>query len=154
MERSRELRFAAERTLGKLAKWLRILGFDTSFELDAGGQPNIEPGRIQLTRVRCLEKTRSSEIRIFIASDHYYDQLKQVVETLNITPSDLHPFSRCIRCNQLIETVDKIGAQGKVPDFVWETHGRFHICRGCNRIYWPGSHTRRSLDRIQRLFKD
>ena len=152
MERSRELRFAAERTLGKLARWLRILGFDTLFESETGGQPYIEPGRIQLTRIRNRKKNNQSEKRIFITSDHYIEQVKQVLQTLKIEPFELHPFSRCIRCNRLIETADKTDLLGKVPDFIWETHEIFHICRRCNRIYWPGSHARRSLDNIQRLF--
>ena len=154
MKQSREFRFAAERTLGKLAKWLRILGFDTSFESGSGGQPYIEPGRIQLTRIRNRKKRNLSEKMIVITSDHYIEQLKQVLQTLKIEPCEFHPFSRCIRCNQLIEAADKNDALGKVPDFIWETHDIFHICRRCNRIYWPGSHTQRSLDNIQRLFHD
>jgi len=154
MEQSRELRFAAERTLGKLAKWLRILGFDTSFEPENVEQPYIEPGRIQLTRIRDREKDNLPEKRVFITSDHYIEQLKQVLQTLKIEPLELRPFSRCIRCNHLIEIADKTDALGKVPDFIWETHDIFHICRRCNKIYWPGSHTKRSLDNIQRLFHD
>ena len=154
MKQSRELRFAAERTLGKLAKWLRILGFDTSFESETGGPTYIEPGRIQLTRIRDRKKDNLSEKRIFITSDHYIEQLKQVLQILKIEPLELRPFSRCIRCNHLIEIADKTDVLGKIPDFIWETHDIFHICRRCNKIYWPGSHTKRSLDDIQRLFHD
>ena len=152
MKQSREYRFAAERTLGKLARWLRILGFDTLFESETGGQPYLEPGRIRLTRIRNRKKNNPSEKRILITSDHYIEQLKQVLQSLKIEPRELRPFSRCIRCNQLIETADKTDVLGNVPDFIWETHEIFHICRRCNRIYWPGSHARRSLDNIQRLF--
>ncbi|HIJ57329.1 MAG TPA: hypothetical protein HPQ03_14580 [Deltaproteobacteria bacterium] len=154
MKQSRELRFSAERTLGKLAKWLRILGFDTSFEPETDGQPYIEPGRIQLTRIRDRKKDKLPEKRIFITSDHYIEQLRQVLQSLKIEPLELCPFSRCIRCNHLIEMADKTDVLGKVPDFIWETHDVFHICRRCNKIYWPGSHTKRSLDNIQRLFDD
>ena len=154
MKQSQKLRFAVERTLGKLAKWLRILGFDTLFESETGGQPYIEPGRIQLTRIRDRKINNLSEKRIVITSDHYIEQLKQVLHTLKIDPLELRPFSRCIRCNHLIELADKIDVLGKVPDFIWETHDIFHICRICNKIYWPGSHTQRSLDDIQRFFLD
>ena len=154
MKQSRELRFTAERALGKLAKWLRILGFDTSFESETGGHTYIEPGRIQLTRIRDREKDNLPEKRVVITSDHSIEQLKQVLQTLKIEPLELRPFSRCIRCNHLIEKADKTDVLGKVPDFIWETHDIFHICRRCNKIYWPGSHTKRSLDNIQRLFHD
>jgi len=154
VKQSRELRFSVERTLGKLAKWLRILGFDTLFESKTGGQSYIEPGRIQLTRIRDTENDKLAEKRVFIISDHYIEQLKQVLHTLKIEPLELRPFSRCIRCNHLIELADKIDVLGKVPDFIWETHDSFHICRRCNKIYWPGSHTKRSLDNIQRFFLD
>ena len=154
MEQSQELRFAVERTLGRLAKWLRILGFDTSFESETEGHTYIEPGRIQLTRIRDRKKDNISERRIFITSDHYIEQLKQVLQTLKIDPLELRPFSRCIRCNHLIEVADKTDVLGKIPDFIWEAHDMFHICQKCNRIYWPGSHTQRCLDNIQRLFHD
>ncbi len=154
MERSRELHFAAERTLGKLAKWLRILGFDTSFESETIGHEDIGPERIQLTRIRGQARTDHPDNPIFISSDQYLDQLKQVIQTLKIESSELRPFSRCIRCNHLIEIVDKTDVLGKVPDFIWETHDLFHFCRRCNKIYWPGSHIQKSLDNIQRLFQD
>ena len=148
--------FVAENTLGKLSKWLRILGFDTIYEKRAA-QPGIyEPHRIRLTRSQAVSRKRGDkygEVTIFIASDHYQEQLKEIIETLNIKKGALSPFSRCIRCNAPIQLIDKESVLGKVPDYIFETHGSFWTCRQCRRIFWPGSHHSQTMDRIKRLFE-
>ena len=148
-------RFAAERPLGKLAKWLRILGFDTVYQ--AGGSlekfvRNLESGRILLCRSRSLPEYWPSADTIRIESDQPWEQLKQVVTALRVSEKDLHLFSRCIRCNLSIIELDKDMVRGKVPDFVWETQDSFSRCPACERIFWSGSHLERSRQRVQRLF--
>ena len=149
------IRFVAENTLGKLAKWLRILGFDTICEENIKRKKAYDPKRIRLTRSKPALQERQKkhgELRIFIVSDHYWEQLTQVIKHLNITKDDLKPFSRCIRCNDSIQHIDKASVLGRVPDYIWETHHTFWTCRQCDKIFWPGSHQRQSMDRIQRLF--
>jgi uncharacterized protein with PIN domain len=147
-------RFAAERPLGKLAKWLRILGFDTAYQ--AGGclekfVRNLESGRILLCRSRRLPERWLSTDTIRIESDHLPEQLKQVVTVLQLSENDFHLFSRCIRCNLPIVELDKDMVRGKVPDFVWETQDSFSCCPACKRIFWSGSHLGRSQRQVQRL---
>jgi hypothetical protein len=155
MDSVKEHCFAAEKTLGKLAKWLRILGFDTFYAPDISGKQLINAGkkRILLTRTQRNQEMKISGECIFIASNDPYEQLREVIQALGITMKDIGPFSRCIRCNALIRRVDKDSVRGMVPDYVWETHDTFRMCIICRRIYWPGSHIRRSLDIIERLFK-
>lgn len=147
--------FAVEKTLGKLAKWLRLLGFDTRFESARPKQaPERLSGRIFLTRTKRNLGKRNFSKCLLIESDHLDDQLREVVHALNITFESIHPFSRCIQCNTEIRQIEKEAVWGKVPDYVWETQDRFSLCVRCNRIYWSGSHFFRGMGKIAQLFGD
>ena len=148
--------FAADRTLGKLSKWLRILGFDTLFESGALSRSifeNLECERILLTRIEKIRKISGDHRVVFIKSNYPIDQLKQVINDVGITNEDLRPFSRCTPCNSLIVNIQKDAVVGRVPDYIWETHDAFSRCPQCERIYWSGSHTKRTMQRIEDLFK-
>ena len=147
--------FAVDRSLGSLARWLRILGFDTVYESDASSRrfyAPLEDHRILITRTKKIQKMFESHPHVFITSDYLFEQLKQIVVHLGIKPADIRLFSRCIHCNLLIDAVDKKDVYGLVPDYVWETHDDFNNCRQCRRIYWQGSHTERSMDKIKLIF--
>jgi uncharacterized protein with PIN domain len=147
--------FAVENTLGKLAKWLRILGFDTLFDSGAGGVDffrSVSPGRVLLTRtVRVKKKLRSDRL-LFIQSDDFRQQLSEVIRQLEIQQEDLRPFTRCIECNQIIESVEKQLVRDRVPDFVYESHEHFQQCGRCGKVFWSGSHASRVSDCIRQLF--
>lgn len=145
-------RFAAERTLGKLAKWLRLMGYDTVLENDfPGGRfpPDIGRRRVLLTRRRRAPQETAA---VFIAANDPVEQLRELAAAGWVAPGDLKPFSRCLRCNAPIERVGREEVQGLVPDYVWEVQAAFSRCPVCRRVYWRGSHTRRGLERIARLF--
>jgi uncharacterized protein with PIN domain len=154
MGQKEDIRFVAENTLGKLAKWLRMLGFDTVYEREPLAEKRYEAGRIRLTRTRRDAKQSAPDRAIFITSDRYLEQIRQVVTALGLTPADTNPFTRCIRCNAPIESIDKSSAFGQVPDYIWETQDTFSRCPQCNRVYWPGSHTAQSLVRFRDIFKE
>ena len=148
--------FAADRTLGKLAKWLRILGFDTIFESDAAEKcffEQLKEDRIVLTRISTTRKQCPEHPLIFITSNYLSEQLKQVIAETGIRSEDVRPFSRCIHCNLPIRDIDKIDVYGLVPDYIYETQNEFHNCPRCNRIFWRGSHTKRAMERIEHLFE-
>jgi len=148
--------FAADRTLGKLAKWLRILGFDTIFESDYAGRTfydRLGPDRVLLTRIVEMRDRFDARKLIFIRSDRVFEQLGQVVAELALTRADIQLFSRCLPCNLPIEAVDKHAIYGRVPDYVWENHDAFNQCRQCKRIYWAGSHGERSREVVEGLFQ-
>jgi uncharacterized protein with PIN domain len=153
MDSANEIRFTAEMTLGKLSKWLRILGFDTVYAANVTGEKLIDTakGRILLTRTKRVRNMKIAKERIFITSNHPFEQLREVVLAVGIANEDTRPFSRCIQCNALIRLVEKNAVRGKVPDYIWETRDTFHTCSHCRRIYWPGSHIQRSRDIIKRL---
>jgi uncharacterized protein with PIN domain len=144
--------FAAEKTLGRLTKWLRLLGFDTRYEPEFAGKKfieTLEKDRVLLTRTRRIQNQFASRRLIFIESDHLMPQLNQIFRELGLKASQTRPFSRCLQCNTSIVIVEKASVLGRVPDYIFEIHDRFQKCPECDRIYWPGSHTRRSLQKIR-----
>ena len=155
MKSNSDICFAAEPPLGKLAKWLRILGFDTSYDPNLTVQEAMDSGRkkrVLLTRTERIRNGKLSQEFIFITSNHPFDQLKEVIDALGIVYTDIRPFSRCLRCNTRIQPMDRDSVQGSVPDYIWQTCDMFQTCGRCRRIYWPGSHTERSRDIIMKLF--
>ena len=147
--------FAAEKTLGKLAKWLRLLGFDTLYDPGISTEEfidNLAGDRILLTRTQRIRKQSLQCKLIFIQSDHWVDQLGQLVIELNLTAGQMRPFSRCLHCNVPIVNAEKDSLRGRVPDYIFETQEQFRRCSKCNRIYWPGTHTTRSMQKIQQIF--
>jgi uncharacterized protein with PIN domain len=155
MDQTNDICFTAEATLGKLAKWLRILGFDTLYSPDVLRKERIndrKKNRILLTRTARNRNRDTLQPLVFITSNNPFEQLEEVVKELDLVASDIKPFSRCIRCNTRINQVDKDAVYGKVPDYIWQTHDKFQTCRQCRRIYWAGSHTRQSFEIIRQLF--
>jgi len=147
--------FAVDKSLGTLAKWLRILGYDTIYEPQGSGSEfyaRLADHRILITRSREIQKMWGDHHPVFITSSLLVEQLKQVVDHVGIDRDDTRPFSLCIHCNLPIGEVDKSDVYGLVPDYIWETHDAFNRCRQCKRIYWSGSHAERSMDMIDQLF--
>lgn len=149
------MRFAVDGTLGKLAKWLRLLGFDTWYRPTAriDELEGTAVDRILLTKTRSARSRRTSRRILVVEPDDPTAQLQWVVRALKIDPGGIRPYSRCLLCNTEIEEIDRDQARGRVPDYVWETARSFHRCRSCRRIYWPGSHTVRSRTRIRAAFE-
>jgi uncharacterized protein with PIN domain len=147
--------FAVESTLGKLAKWLRILGFDTTFDAGICGREffrSASSDRVLLTRTRDVQKQFRSERLLLIRSNEPRQQLVEVIRGLEIRPEDVRPFTRCVACNQLIKSVEKRRVRDAVPDFVYEMHDNFRQCPRCRKVFWAGSHANRVMQRIRQLF--
>jgi uncharacterized protein len=146
-----EKRFIVDVMLGKLAKWLRVLGFDAKIA-PLKERSRIESlmaqGFIPVTR---SEKWRSIEGLVFIRGNDPFEQLKELISRLDIRQGDVRPFSRCSICNAELSRIPREAALGNVPDFVFETVTDFRQCLECRKIYWPGSHKGRMLDRLQSL---
>lgn len=151
MEIRRPVRFTADQSLGKLAKWLRILGFDAAirhFDKTAVSDRPLPERRILLTRMTRLKHLPAS---VFITSNDPMRQLKQVIRDMRITRNDIRLLTRCAECNRELTSIDKAAVFTKVPDYIWQHHRRFHHCPECGRIFWPGSHARRARARIETL---
>ena len=147
------MRFVADKMLGRLARWLRIIGQDVAYgpELSGAGllRAARQEGRIILTRDRAVAK-RNPPPYIMIRSDHFREQLKQVIEECGLDPFE-NPFSRCAECNSALESIAKKTAEGKVPPYVYETQEKFSFCPKCRRVYWPATHQERMLAELKSL---
>jgi uncharacterized protein len=147
---SSELRFAADRMLGRLVKWLRVLGEDVIYGPHLTGYGLIRAARREnrliLTRDQGLKKKQPPEF-IFIDSDHYADQLHQVIKTCQLKPRK-KLFSRCLVCNTPLQPKAKESVQKIVPPYVFSTQPQFHWCSKCRRVYWPATHHQKILEQL------
>lgn len=137
------MKFLASRELGRLAKWLRILGFDTVYFKDNNKSSLIitalREDRVILTRNKILLKDKALKM-LFIKSEVLGEQLKQVSKDLNIEFNNREMFTRCILCNKILSQVPKAEVVSNVPKYVYETQEEFSQCPECNRVYWQGTH--------------
>jgi uncharacterized protein len=135
------VKFAADRMLGKLAKWLRIMGQDVIYGRHLTGYGLIRAarldGRLILTRDRSLKQKQPPDF-ILIASDRCREQVRQVVTACGLDPL-AQAFTRCLLCNASLEPRAKDAVQARVPPYVASTQERFFACPRCNRIYWPAT---------------
>jgi hypothetical protein len=139
-------RFIVDFNVGRLAKWLRVLGYDTLF---LPGVEDSELVRIALkedrviltkdSRFMSLRLVTSGRLRVvFIQHDDLKSQLQQVVQELKLDASG--DFSLCIRCNQPLAPIPKEEVRERVPPYVFQTQEQFMVCQSCQRIYWRGTH--------------
>jgi uncharacterized protein len=147
------MQLVADKMLGRLARWLRIIGQDVAYgpELSGAGllRTARQERRLILTRDRAVAK-RNPPPYIMIQSDHFREQLKQVVDECGLDPLK-DAFSRCAACNTALECIAKSAVAGKVPPYVYETQEKFSFCSKCRRVYWPATHQERILAELQSL---
>lgn len=134
-------RFAADEMLGSLARWLRIMGYDTTYEKDRGDDEILrsskEEGRVLLTRDEELA-ARGAPSSLYILSDDLDQQLRQVADAFGLVADE--GMVRCTVCNGELELMPKEQLAGQVPEGALENHQEFFKCRGCGKVYWKGSH--------------
>lgn len=148
-----DIRFIADRNLGTLTKWLRILGYDTLYErgnadLDFLRKAAAE-GRIALTRKRNLACRPHPACLVVVKADRTPDQLAEVLEALTIIPNPVKRMTLCLRCNKPLEAIPKETAEGLVPVYVYQKYRQFRRCPLCGRIFWPGTHRERVEERLK-----
>jgi uncharacterized protein with PIN domain len=143
--------FVADSMLGKLARYLRIMGYDTIYQKSYPDQRLSElvmEGRILLTRNHATYRLYSNSI--FIDNDLVKDQLKVVDSILKLTRDRRDWFSRCLICNSSLSKADGEAVRENVPDFVFFHYTeRILFCPTCKRFYWPGTHRERMLERFK-----
>jgi len=143
-------RFLVDGTAGKLARWLRVLGFDVAYvsecEPPAVARLARQSDRIVLTRnTEVTERLGGSSI--LLKSEHLRGQLEQVVESVG--KDACRPFSRCNVCNRKLERVEKETVRGRVPEFVYATQESFSSCPECGRYFWHGTHYANMLEQVR-----
>ena len=153
-------RFVVDLNVGRLAKWLRVMGYDTVFprDCDDNGLVRIalREGRVLVTRdagFSLRRAARQGQMRVLqIVDDDLRGQLRQLVRDLKL---DLNGgFSRCVRCNELLASVTKDDVSGRVPPYVFSTHENFMECLECRRVYWRGSHWAGMLSELRQIYQE
>ena len=145
------LKLLADGMLGKLAKWLRLLGYDTVYDNVADDHELARraraEGRVLLTRDHELAGRRGLRT-LLIQSEILKEQMQEVQDAFGPPPHP--PLSRCAVCNAALENVSPDVVADRVPPYVLRTQTEFHHCPGCGRVYWPGSHVQMMQEQLER----
>lgn len=145
-------RLLADCMLGRLAKWLRLLGYDTAYD-NGASDPELArraraEGRVLITRDRELANRRGLKT-LLIQSEVLEEQMQEVQDALGSPPSPA--LSRCSVCNVALESLSPEEVAERVPSYVLRTQVEFRRCPGCGRIYWPGSHLEGMREQLERF---
>lgn len=151
-------RFIADHNVGKLARWLRMMGYDCLFFTGDDDSDMIRralaDGRIILTRDTGVARRQvavTGRVKVVLITDEVPErQMRQVTTGMDLT-GPASPFSRCLECNQLLETRTPDEVRGRVPPYVFRTRDRYMECPGCRRIYWQGTHWEAMIRRLEKL---
>jgi hypothetical protein len=143
--------FIADAMLGRLARWLRFLGYDVLYCRDIEDREIVrtarQTGRILLTRDRDIVRDFSVH-HLLIRSEHLKEQLAEVLR--EYPPGNRS--SRCMRCNgQLEEVREKEELVNEVPEHLFHSVDSFQRCQACGSIYWKGSHYSRMLKSVREI---
>ena len=141
--------------LGKLARWLRALGYDCLYPRKINDEDLLriarEGGRWLLTRDRRLARAAGSDRILLIHSDYVDVQVSEVAEALRLQLTPVNALTRCLECNGALEPVAKEEVRGRVPPYTYTSQESFIGCPDCGRIYWAGTHVGAILDRLRRI---
>lgn len=150
----RDPRFLADAHLGKLARHLRMLGFDARFENDLGDRELVriaaDEGRILLTGDRALLMHKEVGRGCYLQTGTPLTQLEYLITRMDLCRL-IRPFTRCMECNGMVIEVAKGEVSAKLPERVAALQERFWRCEGCGHIYWQGNHYREMEALIKRL---
>jgi len=155
-----DLKFIVDHNVGKLTKWLRMMGYDTLF-FDGSDDSQmvataLADGRVILTRDTEVMRRRvitSGWLRaILIESDEPERQRQQVVEALSLE-RPFRPFTICLECNQSLVERTRQQVKNRVPRYVFQTQSQYMECPACHRIYWKGTHWQAMKGRMEKFGK-
>ncbi len=150
------MKFIADIMVGKLARYLRMAGYDVLYENTASDDHIVKvaekTGRVVLTRDTLMlerKEFKNGTIKyLCIEDDNLKNQLKQVKTELKIP---LEPnLIRCIECNQKLLKVKKEDVKDRVPPYVFKTQKNFMYCKKCDKYYWRGTH----YQNIKKIFQE
>ncbi|MCD4724670.1 MAG: Mut7-C ubiquitin/RNAse domain-containing protein [Bacteroidales bacterium] len=146
--------FVLDAHLGKLAKYLRMLGFDTLYRSDIDDNEIISVARkekrIILTRDKPLLKSKEVSHGYFVRSIEKHEQLIEVIKKFDLY-SQFKSFTRCMMCNTILINADKDEIQNKVDKDIFRRFNEFFYCKHCDKVFWKGSHFMRMEAYIREL---
>ncbi len=150
-------RFIVDSMLGRLARWLRIIGYDTTYYNNIRDDLLIERSlseeRWIVTRDTLLIKNRLLRGHTFIRDNDPMDQLRQIVGELDLN-IDKNLLTRCLECNTRLTRAPRTDVFGVVPEYIYSATREFFLCLSCKRVYWKGSHIKRIREMLMKVFPE
>ena len=144
--------FLLDGMLGSLARWLRMLGYDSLYVQDVRDRDMLDMlhgnHRVLLTRDRQLSD-RAGERGYFVESDDLDQQLAAVAERFSLDTEGR--MTRCSACNGVLLPQEREDVKGEVPEGTWSTYREFWRCEACGKVYWRGAHWKNIEDRLNDL---
>ncbi|MBN1176765.1 MAG: Mut7-C RNAse domain-containing protein [Dehalococcoidales bacterium] len=156
-----EIRFIVDHNVGKLAKWLRMMGYDSLF-FDGEDDTQmvrqaLAEGRMILTRDAGIMKRRvvhNGRLKaLLIESEEPERQMRQVMDRLHLN-INLRPFTLCLECNHPLVERSREEVKDRVPPHVFKTQAQYMECPACRRIYWRGTHWEAMTRKLEKLAND
>ncbi len=151
------VKFLADEMLGTVAKWLRILGFDTEYARDMEDYEILlkagKEGRVLITRdAELFDRAKRRGLKAIYLPHAELD--RDMKEIISVYPPEKERFMcRCTVCNSEIVEIPKKDVRGRVPEGVYERQERFWYCEKCGRIYWEGSHWEKMRSFVEEILK-
>jgi hypothetical protein len=149
------MKFLADSSLGRLSKWLRLLGYDTVYWRGEAERSFLriaeKEGRAVLTRRRDVLARQHPGIVLFVENDRVEDQVVEVLGNLDLRPEPKNQFTLCLRCNESLKAANPEEVRLLVPDYVFRTQSEFRVCPVCGGVFWPGTHRERAMKTIDRI---
>jgi uncharacterized protein with PIN domain len=160
MSSAGNLKFIVDHNVAKLARWLRMMGYNTIIF----DQPDdwqmiriaLAENRVVITKDTGVMKRRvitSGKLRaLLVNSDDPEKQIQQVIKSFEL--DNYNPFSLCLECNVLLVLVQREEIKDRVPPYVYQTKSQFVECPVCHRVYWQGSHWEAMIQTLEKLQAD
>jgi len=153
-------KFIVDTNVGRLARWLRMMGYDTLFinEIDDKGLVSIglKEKRVVVTKDTHIMERRvvtSGKLKVLLVrGDDTKAQLRQVVKAMNLDPES-NQFTLCLECNQPLIRRKKAEVKDLVPPYVFQMQSQYVQCPSCHRIYWQGTHWQRMKRELETLME-
>jgi len=148
------MKFVVDCMLGKLAKWLKILGFDAAYDPAAEDDRLLAEARREnrtlLSRDTDLLARAGTLPKLAVESESWPKQIRQVLDAFDLW-NEAAPYTRCLECNVRLKPLNREAAANLVPPFVLERVREYALCPVCGRVYWPGTHFEAMEEQIAKL---
>ena len=153
-------KFVVDVNVGRVATWLRAMGYDTLFPQERGDSELVRlalrEDRVLVTRdsgIAARRAVRLGQLKVVqIVDDDLPSQLRQLVRELSLRMDS--GFSRCVRCNNPLHPVPKAEVAHQLPAYVSQTQTSFMQCPGCHRVYWRGTHWSNMVSELDKVYKE
>ena len=151
------VKFIADQNVGKLGRWLRLLGYDTLiFKGEDDGalvRSALSEGRVLLTRDTQISRRKvviTGYLKmLLIEQDEPSEQVAEIIEKLGLAGQDT--FSRCLECNALLQIRIKDEIKDRVTPYVFKTQESYMECPACHRLYWKGTHWQSMQNKLEKI---